>query len=226
MVARVETVVLVHAFGSSGRESVRAVVADAGSRAHLVGISGGATVALLTYLEDPGRVASLVLSAGVAHAPRLVLLQRAIQRALPEPVLARLLRGWYSGGRREVRADRSRGLPPLWKADLSRRAEGACARRPPRQARRGRGADAGRLWGGARPREPRPVEGDRAGRAGRRAAHRPACGPPLEPAAARALQRDRGRVRGSVLGPDPRLRGRWMTGVRESRARSICGVVS
>src|SRR6266511_4061263 len=154
MVARVETVVLVHAFGSSGRawvpqvaglgdryrviapdlpghggatgppftldravESVRAVVADAGSRAHLVGISGGATVALLTYLEDPGRVASLVLSAGVAHAPRLVLLQRAIQRALPEPVLARLLRGWYSGGRREVRADRSRGLPPLWRSE-------------------------------------------------------------------------------------------------------------
>jgi 3-oxoadipate enol-lactonase len=82
-------------------ESVRAVIADAGGRAHLVGISGGATVALLTYLENPGRVASLVLSAGVAHAPRLVSLQRAIQRAIPEPVLARLLRGWYSGGRRE-----------------------------------------------------------------------------------------------------------------------------
>jgi 3-oxoadipate enol-lactonase len=133
----VQTVVLVHAFGSIGRawapqvaglgdryrvlapdlpghggtagpftldragESVRAVIADAGGRAHLVGISGGATVALLTYLEDPGRVASLVLSAGVAHAPRLVSLQRAIQRAIPEPVLARLLRGWYSGGRPE-----------------------------------------------------------------------------------------------------------------------------
>jgi 3-oxoadipate enol-lactonase len=137
MVASVQTVVLVHAFGSSGRawapqvaglgaryrviapdlpghgvaagpftlvravESVCAVIADAGGRAHLVGISGGATVALLTYLENPGRVASLVLSAGVAHAPRLVSLQRAIQRALPEPMLARLLRGWYSGGRGE-----------------------------------------------------------------------------------------------------------------------------
>ena len=136
MVASVQTLVLVHAFGSSGRawapqvaglgdryrviapdlpghggaagpftldravESVRAVSADAGG-AHLVGISGGATVALLTYLEHPGRVASLVLSAGVAHAPRLVSLQRAIQRALPEPLLARLLRGWYSGGLRE-----------------------------------------------------------------------------------------------------------------------------
>jgi 3-oxoadipate enol-lactonase len=136
MVARVQTVVLVHAFGSSGRawapqvaglgdryrviapdlpghggaagpftldravESVRVVSVDAGG-AHLVGISGGATVALQTYLEHRGRVASLVLSAGVAHAPRLVSLQRAIQRAMPEPVLARLLRGWYSGGRRE-----------------------------------------------------------------------------------------------------------------------------
>ena len=76
-------------------ESVRAVIAEAGGRAHLVGISGGATVALLTYLENPGRVASPVLSAGVAHAPRLVSLQRAIQRAIPEPMLARLLRGWY-----------------------------------------------------------------------------------------------------------------------------------
>lgn len=136
MVARVQTVVLVHAFGSSGRawapqvaglgdryrvlapdlpghggaagpftlgravESVRAVTADAGG-AHLVGISGGATVALLTYLDNPGAVASLMLSAGVAHAPRLLSLQRAIQRAMPEPVLARLLRGPYSGGRRE-----------------------------------------------------------------------------------------------------------------------------
>jgi 3-oxoadipate enol-lactonase len=135
MVASVQMVVLVHAFGSSGRawapqvaglgdryrviapdlpghggaagpftldravEAVRAVSADAGG-VHLAGISGGATVALLTYLANPERVAS-VLSAGVAHAPRLVSLQRAIQRALPEPVLARLLRGWHSGGRRE-----------------------------------------------------------------------------------------------------------------------------
>src|SRR5512145_1959622 len=102
MVASVQRVVLVHAFGSSGRawapqvaglgdryrvvapdlpghggaagpftldravESVRAVSADAGG-AHLVGISAGATVALLTYLENRGHVASLVLSAGVAH---------------------------------------------------------------------------------------------------------------------------------------------------------------
>lgn len=80
---------------------MRAGIADAGGRAHLVGISGGATVALLTCLEDPGHVASLLVSAGVAHAPRLVSLQRAIQRAMPEPVLARLLRSWYSGGQRE-----------------------------------------------------------------------------------------------------------------------------
>jgi pimeloyl-ACP methyl ester carboxylesterase len=42
-----------------------------------------------------------MLSAGVAHAPRLVALQRAIQRAMPELLLARILRSWYSGGRRE-----------------------------------------------------------------------------------------------------------------------------
>ena len=131
-----QTIVLVHAFGSSGRawapqlaglgdryrviapdlpghggaagpftldravEFVRVVSAEAGG-AHLVGISGGATVALLTYLEGPEAVASLMLSAGVAHAPRLVSLQRAVQRAMPERVLARILRSWYSGGRRE-----------------------------------------------------------------------------------------------------------------------------
>lgn len=137
MVARVQTVVLVHAFGSSARawapqvaglgnryqvrapdlpghgdapgpfaldravETVRVVIADAGGRVHLVGISGGASVALLTYLQHPERIASLMLSAGVAHAPRFLSLQRAFQRVMPEPVLARLMRGWYSGGRRE-----------------------------------------------------------------------------------------------------------------------------
>lgn len=135
--ARVQTVLLVHAFGSSGRAwrpqiaglgdryrvvapdlpghgeasgpftldravaSTRAAIADAGGPAHLVGISGGATVALLTCLENPEQVASLLLSAGVAHAPGFVSIQRAIQRAMPQPVLARFLRGWYSGGRPE-----------------------------------------------------------------------------------------------------------------------------
>lgn len=132
-----QTVVLVHAFGSSARawtpqvaalgdrhrvlapdlpghggaagpftldravESVGTAVADVGGRAHLVGVSGGATVALLTCLEHPEQVASLLLSAGVAHTSRLFAIQRAIQRALPEPVLVRLLRGWYAGGRDE-----------------------------------------------------------------------------------------------------------------------------
>jgi 3-oxoadipate enol-lactonase len=45
-------------------ESVRAAIDEAGGRAHLVGISGGAVVALLTYLEHPAQASSLVLSGG------------------------------------------------------------------------------------------------------------------------------------------------------------------
>ena len=84
--------------------TVRAAIADAGGRAHVVGISGGASVALLTCLEAPGGVASLLLSAGVAHPPRFFSLQRAIQGALPEGVLVRLVQGSYSGGRAEYEA--------------------------------------------------------------------------------------------------------------------------
>jgi hypothetical protein len=71
------------------------------------------------------------------------------------------------------------------------------------------------------PREPRPVEGDRGGRARRRTAHRPGCRSPLEPAATRAFQRERCRVRGSVLGPDRRLGGKWMRGAGTTQTR--CG---
>jgi hypothetical protein len=58
-------------------------------------------VALLTYLEHPARVSSLVLSGGLAGAPRWFALQRAIGRVTPEPLLARMLEGSYSGKRPE-----------------------------------------------------------------------------------------------------------------------------
>jgi 3-oxoadipate enol-lactonase len=132
-----EPIVLVHAFGSSGRAwapqvaglgdrhrvltpdlpghgeaggaftmkaavgSVVAAIDGAGGRAHLGGISGGAVVAMTTGVEHPDRVSSLVLSAGVAHAPRSFALQRAVTRIAPEPLLGRVLSGLLSGGRPE-----------------------------------------------------------------------------------------------------------------------------
>jgi 3-oxoadipate enol-lactonase len=61
-------------------ESVRASIGDADGPAQRVGISGGATVALLTSLDDPGRVASLVLSVPVARPPPAML---SLMRAGP-----------------------------------------------------------------------------------------------------------------------------------------------
>ena len=58
-------------------------------------------MALLTYLEHPARVSSLVLSGGLAGAPRWFALQGAIGRITPEPLLARMLEGSYSGKRPE-----------------------------------------------------------------------------------------------------------------------------
>ena len=82
-------------------ESVRHTIEEAGGRAHVVGISGGAVVALLTCLEHPAQVARLVLSAGVACPPRWFPLQRAMSRITPEPLLARMLARAYSGGTSE-----------------------------------------------------------------------------------------------------------------------------
>jgi pimeloyl-ACP methyl ester carboxylesterase len=81
--------------------SVRGAIDGAGGAAHVVGISGGAVVSLLTCLERPSAVTSLVLSAGVAHPPRWFALQRAVSRAMPAPLLVRTLTGSYSGGRPE-----------------------------------------------------------------------------------------------------------------------------
>ena len=82
-------------------ESVATAIDGAGGNAHLVGISGGAVVALVTCLEQPDRVRSLVLSAGVAHPPRWFALQQAVMRVIPEPLLGRALRGPLSAGRPE-----------------------------------------------------------------------------------------------------------------------------
>ncbi|HYH79335.1 MAG TPA: alpha/beta fold hydrolase [Longimicrobium sp.] len=82
-------------------ERVVATIDGADGNAHLVGISGGAVVALLTCLEYPDRVRSLVLSAGVAHPPRWFALQRAVMTVIPEPLLNRALRGALSAGRPE-----------------------------------------------------------------------------------------------------------------------------
>lgn len=78
--------------------SVLASLDESGGPAHLVGISGGATVAVLTCLEAPTRVASLVLSGGVVHAPRMLPVQRALTRITPPGLLARSLQSVLSGG--------------------------------------------------------------------------------------------------------------------------------
>jgi 3-oxoadipate enol-lactonase len=65
---------------------------------HLVGISVGATVAMLAALDDPARIASLTLSGGTAHAPG-VALQRNLMRLMPTGMIAALMSGMYAGGR-------------------------------------------------------------------------------------------------------------------------------
>ncbi|MDA1358813.1 alpha/beta fold hydrolase [Glycomyces luteolus] len=76
---------------------------------HLVGISVGATVAMLAALDDPSRVATLVLSGGAAHAPG-VGLQRNLMRLMPTGMITALMSGMYAGGRPEHK--------PQAKADL------------------------------------------------------------------------------------------------------------
>jgi pimeloyl-ACP methyl ester carboxylesterase len=82
-------------------ESVHISISEGAGRSHVIGISVGAVVALLACLEDTTEVASLVLSGGLAHAPRWIVLQRVMARITPEPLLVRALAGMYSGGRAE-----------------------------------------------------------------------------------------------------------------------------
>lgn len=130
-----ETIMLVHAFGSSSRawapqraalhnryrvvtpdlpghgatpgpftlsRAVRTVVAAAEAQpACLVGISGGAVVALLACLDHPTAVSGLVLSAGMARPPRTLPVNRAMTRLASPGALVRVLRRLYSGGNPE-----------------------------------------------------------------------------------------------------------------------------
>jgi 3-oxoadipate enol-lactonase len=82
-------------------EAVRAATEGVGERAWLVGISGGAAVCALTCIKHPSTVGGLVLSGGFARVPRAFVVQRTMTRVLPEPVLARVMRGALSGGRTE-----------------------------------------------------------------------------------------------------------------------------
>jgi pimeloyl-ACP methyl ester carboxylesterase len=82
-------------------ESVHSTISQSAEKAHVVGISVGAVVALLTCLEHPAEVASLVLSGGLAHPPRWLVLQRVMTQITPEPLFLRASVGMYSGGRSE-----------------------------------------------------------------------------------------------------------------------------
>lgn len=75
----------------------------------LVGISVGATVAMLAALDDPSRVANLVLSGGTAHAPG-VALQRNLMRLMPTGMITALMSGMYAGGRPELKAQAKEDL--------------------------------------------------------------------------------------------------------------------
>lgn len=99
-------------------ETVAAAIDEAGGAAHVVGISAGAVVALLAALEYPDRVRGLVLSGGVANAPRWFAIQRAVTRALPEPLLVRALRGELSGGDPAYRRQAAEDLRRCGKRDF------------------------------------------------------------------------------------------------------------
>lgn len=77
------------------------LTATEGQPAHLVGISGGAVVALLACLDYPAAVTSLVLSAGMARSPWALPINRALTRLTPPRALAHSLRDLYSGGHPE-----------------------------------------------------------------------------------------------------------------------------
>lgn len=84
----------------------------------LVGISGGAVVALLACLDHPSAVAGLVLSAGMARAPRMLPVNRAMTRLAPPRALVRALRDLYSGGNREYAETAAEDLLECGKSTL------------------------------------------------------------------------------------------------------------
>ena len=184
MVASGHTVLLVHAFGSSGRawapqvaglgDRYRVIAPDLPGHGDAAGPftltapsslcarvwrrgrarasrrhSGGATVALLTYLEIPARREPGAVRRRSSRSAAGLVAARDPARAARAGARAAL--AWLVLGRpARVRARRGRGFPPLWKADLPRWAEELAHVDLRGQARRGRGADAGCL--GARDR--------------------------------------------------------------------------
>jgi pimeloyl-ACP methyl ester carboxylesterase len=86
------------------------LAATDGRPARLVGISGGATVALLACLDRPTAASGLVLSAGVARPPRMLPINRAMIRVASPRALVRSLGELYSGGRPEYLATAAEDL--------------------------------------------------------------------------------------------------------------------
>ncbi|MEU7900212.1 alpha/beta fold hydrolase [Nonomuraea sp. NPDC049152] len=77
------------------------VIAAEPEPVHLVGISGGGTVALLTALAVQERLAGLVVSGASARPGGTDAVQRAVMGLLPAGVLVGMFKGMYSGGRPE-----------------------------------------------------------------------------------------------------------------------------
>ncbi|HEY2950255.1 MAG TPA: alpha/beta fold hydrolase [Micromonosporaceae bacterium] len=114
---------------------VRRLAAAEASPLYLVGVSAGATVALLAALDGDVRVAGLVLSAPIARSPRSVLLRRAATATMPRSALEvaagrpyaeaaaqreSVIAEWRRSGRRTVGA----GLRDLSRVDLRSRLGG------------------------------------------------------------------------------------------------------
>lgn len=79
---------------------VQDAIAAAPEPVHLVGISGGGTVALLAALAVPERVAGLVVSGASVRPGQGDAVQRAVMGLLPAGVLVGMFKGMYSGGGR------------------------------------------------------------------------------------------------------------------------------
>jgi pimeloyl-ACP methyl ester carboxylesterase len=77
--------------------SLRSIVDHSRLPVHLVGISGGATIALLTHLANPNPIASLLLSAPVVSPPKSLPVHRALTRLAPNRVLTHSLQHLLAG---------------------------------------------------------------------------------------------------------------------------------
>ncbi|MBC2905748.1 alpha/beta fold hydrolase [Streptomyces cupreus] len=99
--------------------TVRQVLTEAEEPAYLVAVSGGVSVALLTALAEPEKVAGLVLSGGAAHTGGAgAAVQRLVLGLLPQPLLVRALAPMYSGGMAAHRQQAEEDLRRLGKGDF------------------------------------------------------------------------------------------------------------